>query len=73
MNIDSTRIHVLRNKLAIIVGFCELLASELAGDDQHRADVLQIQDAAHAALRDLPPMAAHEVHFEPAPDGGNGR
>jgi hypothetical protein len=61
MNIDPTRVHRLKNKLSIILGFCELLLSELPEDSAHRADVTQIYDAAKSALVELPPLPAHEV------------
>ena len=57
---DPTVAHRLKNKLAIILGFCDLLASEMAENDRHRPDVLQIQEAARAALAELPPLPAHE-------------
>ncbi len=53
---DAVRIHALKNKLSVILGFCELLANEMDQDNKHRPDVLQIQEAARAALRDLPPL-----------------
>lgn len=60
MTMDATVIHRLKNKLAIILGFCDLLVNELPEDDSHRADVLQIQEAAKAALRELPPLPAND-------------
>jgi hypothetical protein len=61
MNIDPVRVHHLKNKLAVILGFCEVLLSEMPADDPHRADVAQIQEAGKAALLELPPLAAHEM------------
>jgi hypothetical protein len=60
MTMDPTVVHRLKNKLAIILGFCDLLVTEMPDDDKHRPDVLQIQDAARAALLELPPLPAHE-------------
>jgi hypothetical protein len=57
---DPTVVHRLKNKLAIILGFCDLLANEMPEDDKHRPDVLQIQQAAREALLELPPLPAHE-------------
>lgn len=57
---DATVAHRLKNKLAIILGFCDLLMNEMPEDDKHRADVAQIQEAARAALIELPPLPAHE-------------
>ena len=61
MNIDPVRVHHLKNKLAVILGFCEVLLSEMAADDPHRADVAQIHEAGKAALLELPRLAAHEI------------
>ena len=61
MNIDPSGVHRLKNKLAIILGFCELLLSDMPADDPRRADVEQIHDAAKSALLELPPLAAHEI------------
>jgi hypothetical protein len=61
MIIEPVTIHRLKNQLAIILGFCELLLADLAADDPRRADVLQIQKAGQTALADLPQMAAHDV------------
>lgn len=60
MHIDSVKIHRLKNQLAIILGFSELLLEELAEGDQRRTDLLQIQQAAKSALAELPPLPAHE-------------
>jgi hypothetical protein len=59
MNIDPVKVHRLKNQLAIILGFCELLLEETPGD-QRRSDLLQIQQAAKTALGQLPPLPAHE-------------
>lgn len=61
MTIDPSGVHRLKNKLAIVLGFCELMLSEMPADDPRRADVEQIHDAAKSALLELPPLAAHEV------------
>lgn len=60
MHIDSVKIHRLKNQLAIILGFSELLLEDLPEDDQRRTDLLQIQGAARKALGELPPLPAHE-------------
>jgi hypothetical protein len=59
---DPKVAHRLKNKLAIILGFCDLLVQEMPEDDKHRPDVLQIQEAARAALGELPPLPAHEFN-----------
>lgn len=61
MNIDPVRVHRLKNKLAVILGFCELLLAEMPDDDPRRADVAQIHDAGRSALDELPPLAAHDL------------
>lgn len=40
--------HTLRNHVAIIAGYCELLLSEMAQDDPRRNDILEMQHAASA-------------------------
>lgn len=60
MNIEPVTLHRLKNKLAIILGFSELLLEETGADDKRRPDLLQIQDAAKSALAELPPLPAHE-------------
>lgn len=60
MNIEAANVHRLKNQLAIILGFCELLLEETSADDKKRPDLLQIQIAAKSALGELPPLPAHE-------------
>jgi hypothetical protein len=60
MNIEPVNVHRLKNQLAIILGFCELLLEDTPGDDQRRSDLMQIQAAAKAALGELPALPAHE-------------
>lgn len=69
MHIDSVKIHRLKNQLAIILGFCELLLEDVADGDQRRSDLLQIQQAAKKALGELPPLPAHE--FSSTLDAGS--
>jgi len=59
MTIEPATVHRLKNQLAIIMGFCELLLSDLSPDSKHRADVIQIQTAGQSALDQLPQLAAH--------------
>ena len=61
MNIDPASVHRLKNKLAVILGFCELLLSELPEGDPKRADVEQIHIAGKSALAELPALGAHEL------------
>jgi hypothetical protein len=58
MNIDPASVHRIKNQLAIITGFCDLLLGDMAADDPRRADVIQIQTAGRSALSELPPIAA---------------
>ena len=60
MNIDPVKVHRLKNKLSIILGFCELLLQDTEDGDERRGDLLQIQTAAKSALDELPPLPAHE-------------
>ena len=60
MNIEPASVHRLKNQLAIILGFTELLLEDAAEGDQRRTDLLQIQQAARSALGELPPLPAHE-------------
>jgi len=73
MTIEPASVHRLKNQLAIILGFCELLLSDLSADHKHRADVLQIQTAGRTALNELPPLATEELESlgrtPEAPDG----
>lgn len=61
MNIEPVRLHRLKNQLAIILGFCELLLNDLDEHDPRRSDVLRIQTAGKSALAELPPLPAHET------------
>jgi hypothetical protein len=61
MNIEAHRVHRLKNQLAIILGFCELLLADLPDDDARRLDVIRIQNAGKSAMGELPPLPAHEL------------
>ena len=50
MNIDDKGRHDLKNQLAIIRGFAELLVAEAAVDDPRRCDLEEIYKAAVVAL-----------------------
>jgi len=47
---DSRRLHNVRNHLAVIVGFCDLLLGEIPEQDRKHADILEMRKAAHAAM-----------------------
>ena len=61
MNFEPASIHRLKNQLAIILGFCELLLAELPDGDQTRHDVLRIQEAGKKALGELPPLPGYAM------------
>ena len=50
----SSVIHRLKNHIAIVVGFSELLLADCAPDDPKRADIEEVLKAAHAALAMMP-------------------
>lgn len=52
--LDNDSLHRLKNQLAIVLGFCELLLDGMAADDARRGDVLEIQKAGQSALALLP-------------------
>ena len=60
MNIEPVTVHRLKNQLAIILGFTELLLEATPDGDGRRPDLMQIQIAAKKALDQLPPLPAHE-------------
>lgn len=43
-------VHSFKNHLAIVIGFSDLLLSELPQDSPHRKDVQEINKAGHEAL-----------------------
>ena len=43
-------VHQLRNHLAIVISFADLLLLEIPDDDAHRSDILEIHKAAYAAM-----------------------
>jgi hypothetical protein len=49
-------IHRLRNQLAVVVSFSDLLLLELPEGDAHRGDVVEIHKAARAAMDLLPEL-----------------
>jgi len=51
---DDDVVHRLKNDLAIIVGFCDLLIGEFPTDDPRLADLLEIHQAAQDAMALMP-------------------
>lgn len=47
---ESDAEHALKNHLAIILGYCDLLLSEMDPADPRHEDLLEIQRAAKGAL-----------------------
>ena len=74
MRIDPPSVHRIKNQLAIIMGFCELLLGDMAADDPRRPDVMQIQAAGRSALDELPPIPADafDATLNRRPDGHDG-
>jgi hypothetical protein len=48
--LDHATEHTLKNHLAIVIGYSELLLMETAEGDPHRADVSEMHRAATAML-----------------------
>ena len=48
--LDVAEEHAMKNHLAVVLGFCELLLSEMPGADPRRPDVEEIHRAATAAV-----------------------
>ena len=47
---DNLTLHEIRNHLAVIMGFCDLLLEDLPENDPKRTDILQVRKAGEAAL-----------------------
>lgn len=50
--------HSLRNHVAVIIGFAELLLADTPEDDPRHGDLREIQEAARAALALIDRMPA---------------
>jgi len=48
--LDHEAEHTVKNHLAIILGYCDLLLAETPEDDPRHVDVLEVQRAATAML-----------------------
>ncbi len=51
---DPDVIHRLKNHLAIIVGFCDLLLADFPSEDPRRRDLLEVSKAARDAMAMMP-------------------
>ena len=50
-------LHQLKNHMAIIVGFTDLVIADLGEGDRHAADLGEVQKAARQAMAVLPELA----------------
>lgn len=48
---EDRLLHELANQLAVIIGFADVVLESTTADDARYADLVEIRDAAHAALR----------------------
>jgi hypothetical protein len=55
--LDPETIHALSNHLGVILGFVDLVLVDTPADDRRRADLLEIKEAAAAAVALLTPGA----------------
>ena len=55
---ESVLLHEFKNHLSIIIGFCDLLLTDLPADDPKRNDVTEIRKAGQAALDLIPELSA---------------
>jgi hypothetical protein len=70
MIIEPSAVHRLKNQLAIILGFCELMLEDAVDDEKRTRDLTQIHMAAKKALEELPPMPANEFASTLTPTEG---
>ena len=63
-------VHELRNLLAVVVNYCELITEEMGDPDSIKADLQEIRTAAERALdlTDRIPVPPKVTPTEPAPD-----
>jgi hypothetical protein len=50
-------VHLLKNHLAVIVGFCDLLIADTPDSDPRKADLLEVHKAARDAMAVMPEVA----------------
>jgi len=55
---EAPEFHHLKNHLAIIIGFCDLVLGDMRQDDPKRVDIQEIRKAAQASIALLPDLAA---------------
>jgi hypothetical protein len=54
---EPPELHQLKNHLAIIIGFCDLVLGDMRDDDPKRVDIQEMRKAGQAALALLPDIA----------------
>jgi hypothetical protein len=54
---DRQLLHQFKNHLAVIVGFCDLMLTDLPGDAPQHRDVVEVRKAAQSAMGLLPEIA----------------
>ena len=50
-------VHLLKNHLAVIVGFCDLLIADIPDGDPRKADLQDVHKAAREAMEVMPEVA----------------
>jgi hypothetical protein len=66
---EPEKIHRLRNQMAVVVSFAELVLLDTPDGDPRRADLLEIQKAAHASMTLLSEIAQTlQSHTKGTPD-----
>ncbi len=63
MALDSRELHRLKNQLAIIYGFADLMLVEMPPGDRHAPQIAEVRKTASAALEIL-----NDVHRNPTED-----
>jgi hypothetical protein len=53
---DRRRLHGIRNQLSVIIGYCDLLVTDIPADDPKHADIVEMRKAAYAAMQLLEGM-----------------
>ena len=55
--LEDDILHTLKNHLAVVQGFCELLIAEMDEGDPRRPDLVEMQSSVQAASALLPEIA----------------
>ena len=55
--LEAPVLHELKNHLSIIIGFCEMVLSELPDTDPKHDDLMEIRKAGDAAIALLPELS----------------